>query len=106
MQTENVKTSHTDEVAKDEFATKLLEQLLFIEPKRLLEVRAFFSQAFLLHTQDEVFNETNYRSEWATNVNYINELCCCVDKYSEEQLDTAIAHSIKILKKEKEVRRA
>ena len=106
MTKENVKTSHTDEVAKDEFATKLLEQLLFIEPKRLLEVRAFFSQAFLLHTEDEIFNTTGYRSEWATNVNYINELCCCVDKYSEEEIDTAINHSLTILKKEKEVRRA
>lgn len=104
MSKENQKPSLTDEVPANEFAVTLLKKLQWIEPKRLLEVRFFFSQAFLLHTEDDIFEEREYRVEWANNVNYIHELCCCVEKYTAEQIDNAIDHSIAILKKEKEVR--
>lgn len=102
------KTSHTDVIPapNNEFAVNLLETLWNIEPKRLLEVRAFFSEAFLLHTEDEIFDSGNYRSEWANNVNYIHELCCCVDKYNPKQLDQAIKHSVLVLKKESEANHA
>jgi len=91
-------------VANDnEFTVNLLKKLSYIEPKRLLELRYFFSQAFLIHTEEEIFNDSDYRLEWSNNVNYIHELCSCVENYSEEQIDNAIEYSIKILKKEKEV---
>ena len=90
----------------NEFAVNLLETLWNIDPKRLLEVRAFFSEAFLLHTEDEIFDSSNYRSEWANNVNYIHDLCGCVDKYTEEQIDNAINHSVSCLKKESEANNA
>lgn len=76
---------------ENKFLRELLSKLQTIEVKRIQEMKVFFSQAFLLHTTDEVFDESEYREEWANLINWMHELSLVTNNYSEKEIEDAIS---------------
>jgi hypothetical protein len=58
----------------NEIAVKLLTEVNAINPERFQEMKVFFSEAFLLHTSEEVFDDSEYRQQWADNIQVLNTL--------------------------------
>ena len=59
---------------ENQLAVNLLNEIMANSPDRFQEMKVFFSQAFLLHTSDEVFNDEEYRQQWADLINVMHNL--------------------------------
>lgn len=103
MSNENPKESEPNHSA---FVPNLLKCFRFIEAKRMSEVLAFFSQAYLTHAADSEFDDPDYRIEWQNNINYIADINKNIKDFSEEDIEVAIEVALiklKLPSKESEV---
>lgn len=74
----------------EKFITELFETFLAIDLKRIQEIKVFFSEAFLIHTSDEIFDDGNYRQEWADLINWMNDLSRVTNKVDHDEFDAII----------------
>lgn len=88
---------------ENQFLRELLSKLLAIDVKRVQEMKVFFSEAFLLHTTDEVFDDSQYREDWANLINWMHELSLVTNNFSNEEIRKEISG---FLQKRKEVSHA
>lgn len=96
MSTENENQNKPNEST---FVLNFLKGLRFVDPKRLPEVLAFFSQAFIIHTEDENFDDSEYRSEWLDNINYLADLSKNVKGLKDSEIDADLSRVIEMLEK-------
>lgn len=88
---------------ENQFLQELLSKLLAIDVKRVQEMKVFFSEAFLIHTTDEVFDDSQYREDWANLINWMHELSLVTNNFSNEEIKESISE---FLKERKEVNHA
>ncbi len=86
-----------NENQKPEFVLQFLKGFQFAEPKRIIEVKAFFSEAFLIHADEDSFDDKEYRTEWLNAINYLNDLSEEIAKFSETEINEQIDVAVKIL---------
>ncbi len=79
-----------DKPHRSEFAAEFLDRLYFTDPQGIIEAKEFFQNAFLELSNSESFNQQNFRIEWLNNLNYLNDLCLVLDKYSKKQIDHSL----------------
>lgn len=87
----------TKENQKPEFVLQFLKGFQFAEPKRILEVKAFFSEAFLMHAHENSFDDKDYRVEWVNAINYLNDLSVVIAKFSAIEIDHQIDLALIVL---------
>lgn len=78
----------------EKFLLELFRTINGSELKRFEEAKAFFSEAFLTHTSDEIFEDTNYRVQWANLINWMNDFCLITKTISTEDLDDLMRQEI------------
>ena len=76
---------------------KLLTELIAIGPDRFQEMKVFFSEAFLLHTSDEVFDESNYRQQWANNIQALHTLSQAIGDINPDLITLKLTKAINLL---------
>jgi len=59
---------------QNQLAVNLLTEINAVNPDRFQEMKVFFSEAFLLHTSEEVFDDSWYRQQWADLINVMRLL--------------------------------
>ena len=88
------------------FTPNLLTNLQSFDSNRLDQISNFFKDAFLLLTSHEVFEDQEYRQEWADNVSVIEAMAIPFKNYSNEEMSIAIKTTLLILSQRKEVQNA
>jgi hypothetical protein len=87
------------------FVLTFLNAVRFGEPKNFPEMHKFFTKAFVFLTEHEEFDDPEFRSEWATHLNYLDAFSIAFPKeLSETQIDDALMDAMAILEKRKEVK--
>ena len=79
-----------DKPHRSEFAAEFLDQLYFTDPQGIIEAKDFFKSAYIELSNSESFDHQNFRIEWLNNLNYLNDLCLVLDKYSKKQIDSSL----------------
>lgn len=94
-----------NEKQKQDFVVQHLKELQFVDPKRIIEVKAFFSEAFLTHAGDDEFDDTAYRVDWLNAINYLNDISEAIAKFSATEINKQIDAAVAVLES-KEVENA
>ena len=92
------KENATVQTPRVSFVQEFLEQLQSAEPRELVRIRDFFSEAFLLFTEEEYFDDGEYRTAWAWKINTINDLCRPMKELTDTQIDEEIDEALEVLK--------
>ncbi|WP_339836415.1 hypothetical protein [uncultured Flavobacterium sp.] len=88
------------------FTPNLLTNIQSFDAKRLNEISLFFSTAFRELTNHELFNDEDYRLEWADNICILESMAIPYKDYSNQEMETAIKTTMIILSERKEVANA
>ncbi len=79
---------------QNHLAVNLLLQINAVNPCRFQEMKAFFTDAFILQTSFPLFNEEEYRDQWALYIEILGNLANvfedCKGDYAKIQLHQAI----------------
>jgi uncharacterized DUF497 family protein len=59
---------------QNQLAVNLLTEVNAVGTARFQEMKVFFSEAFLLHTSDDAFDDSEYRQQWADNIQALHAL--------------------------------
>lgn len=85
------------------FTPNLLSNLQSFDANRLKKISKFFTKAFLLLTEHEVFEDEDYRRQWADNISVLEGMAIPFKGYSNEEMEIAIKTTLLTLNKRKEV---
>lgn len=99
------KENETVQTPRVSFVQEFLSNLQFADPRELVRVRDFFSEAFLLFTEDAIFDDSEYRQDWANKINTINDLCMPMKGLTDTQIDEEIDEALEVLKAHFETRK-
>jgi len=59
---------------ENQLAVNLLTEVNAVGTDRFQEMKVFFSEAFLIHTSDDVFDDSEYRQQWADYIQVLHAL--------------------------------
>jgi hypothetical protein len=88
------------------FTPNLLTNIQSFDANRLNQISQFFSTAFRELTDHELFNDEDYRLEWADNICVLESMAIPYKDYSNQELAIAIKTTMIILSERKEVANA
>ena len=59
---------------QNQLAVNLLSEITAVNPERFQDMKTFFSDAFILQTSFPLFNEEEYREQWAFYIEILGNL--------------------------------
>ena len=105
-----MRKDNEEQIAHDKkllsFTPNLLSNIQSFDSKRIHEISQFFSIAFRELTNHEIFNDEDYRLEWADNICILESMAIPYKDYSNQEMETAIKTTMIILSERKEVANA
>lgn len=101
MTKENENQKEQDNKLLD-FAPKFLSVLHAHHLDRITDAHHFFTDAFVLLTDHDLFEEVDFRLQWTGYLSYFENLSKTMEGYTSSEVETAIRTAILILEKRKE----
>ena len=78
-------------------AIKLLNQVIANEPGRFEEMKNFFTESFLIHTNHDLMDEKSHRQKWVEYISVLDDFASVFKPLSQIEVDMALDHAVNVL---------
>ena len=82
---------------QNQLAVNLLTEVNAVGTDRFQEMKVFFSEAFLLHTSDDPFDDSEYRQQWADNIQVLHALSLALGDVNPDLVRMKLSRAIDCL---------
>ena len=82
---------------ENQLAVNLLTEVNAVGTDRFQEMKVFFSEAFLLHTSDDAFDDSEYRQQWADNIQVLHALSLALGDVNPDLVRMKLSRAIDCL---------
>lgn len=89
-----------------DFVPQLLKNLADLDVETLNNIEEFFTEALLLLIEHELFEDPEYRKQWANSLYYLDTLSKPLENVTRKQFNNQIEATIELLESRKEVTNA